>query len=176
MLMLSMKRMSLALAAASLVGCSESVMSPEPLMPDAMALAKGADDGMVQEVLPFNLSWPVQCGDVNEVVDFTGELVMMTKVITTPDGGTKAFIKSQPRNVRGVGAVTGIVYRGVGMAQQMEHTAPAGTPYEYKWLEIARFIAPGPGNNLHMKTWVHQVIDADGQMVVNANESEVECR
>lgn len=176
MLMLSMKRMSLALAAASLVGCSESVMSPQPLMPDAPALAQGAGNGMQHQVMPFNMSMPVQCGDVDEVVDFTGEIVMMTKVTTTPDGGTKAFIKSQPRNVRGVGTVTGIVYRGVGKAQQTEHTAPAGTPYEYKWLEIARFIAPGQGNNLHMKTWVHQVIDADGQVVVNVNESEVECR
>lgn len=176
MIMLTLKRLSVAVAVGSLVACSESVMSPEPLLPDAPALAANTTNAMERQIIPFAMSLPVQCGTVDEVVDFTGELLWMTKVTTKGDGSMTVMTRSQPRNVRGVGASTGIVYRGVGMAQQFEHTLPSGQTYVSKWIEIARFIAPGPGNDLHMKTRIQRRIGENGQVVVTLDESEMECR
>ena len=76
----------------------------------------------------------------------------------------------------GVGAVSGLKYRGTGGTFEGEGEAAGGFPAVYSFVNNFRIIGQGPGNNLLMHMTVHQTMNANGELTADVDLSNSDCK
>jgi hypothetical protein len=102
--------------------------------------------------------------------------VVLQQTITGP-GRIRLSEHFQPiRNWDGIGTVTGTVYQAVGVTRQNTTVDVIdGFPFEQTMVNNFRWIGPGPGNNLHLRTTTHVTIDANGRVTANRVDASATC-
>lgn len=114
----------------------------------------------------------VECA--NESVLLSGTIHFASRMATDASGGFHLFFHSNPQGVTGVGEVSGDTYRGTGMSRQT-HTF-IDLPFTDTFINNFRIIGPGPENNYLTHFNAHTTINANGEMVVFADNFTAECR
>ena len=161
------------------VGVAACAESPSPVAPRALdqSPALSADVSSTQTTFPFNASLWVPCanGGAGEYVALSGEVVFSTHDVLDADGGTHEQKLMRPSGVSGVGATTGLSYRGTGMSFMSEGESAEGST-TYTYVNNFRIIGQGPGNNVLVHAVVHQTTNADGDVTAEVNLSSSSCK
>lgn len=97
------------------------------------------------ERIPVSGSFTVPC--IDEVVEFSGEVQIVTHVTVNATGRTHVRSIFTAQGVKGVGQTTGAMYRIIDptMANFFFDDPP---PFEIQFLHQHRFIGQGPAGNL----------------------------
>jgi hypothetical protein len=177
MSMMTLQRMPLLLAAASLVACSESPMAPGGFS----AIPEGfeAITEVTSQNVGFGGSLWVACanGGAGESVSLSGELRMKTQTFQNKKTGEVLVrLQSQPNGVTGVGSVTGDTYHGAGVAIEAEHRSPSSEAYNYMFIHNFLIIGEGPDNNFVLRTNVHQTLNANGEVTSTVDLDSFSCQ
>lgn len=162
--------------AMGIVACAES---PSPVAPRALDQSPtlSADGSSTQTTLPFSATLWIPCanGGAGETVALSGELEFSSHEVLDADGGTHERRMVRPSGVVGVGATSGLNYRGTGMSFMSEGVAAEGSSV-YTYVNNFRIIGQGAGNNLLVHAVVHQTTDADGNVVATVDLSSNTCK
>ena len=161
------------------VGVAACAESPSPVAPRALDQlpALSADVSSTQTTFPFNASLWVPCanGGAGESVALSGEIVFSTHDVLDEDGGTHERKMMRPSGVSGVGATTGLNYRGTGMSFMTEGVSTDGAS-AYTYVNNFRIIGQGSRNNVLVHAVVHQTTNADGVVTAEVNVSSNSCK
>lgn len=161
------------------VGVAACAEAPSPLAPRALdtAPALSGDVSSTQTTLPFNASLWVPCanGGAGEYVALSGNVEFSTRDVLDADGGTHELKMMRPSGVSGVGATTGLNYRGTGMSFMSEGVAAEGASV-YTYVNNFRIIGQGPGNNVLVHAVVHETTNSDGEVTAEVNLSSSSCK
>ena len=161
------------------VGIAACAESPSPVAPRLLDQTPtlSADVSATQTTLPFSATIWIGCanGGAGEIVALSGELEFSSTEVVGADGGTRERRMMRPSGVVGVGATSGLTYRGTGMSFLSEGVASEGSSV-YTYVNNFRIIGQGPGNNLLMHGVVHQTTDADGNVTAEVNLSSASCK
>ena len=160
------------------VGVAACADSPAPVAPRAIGEVATLEADAVEHVtVPFSSTIWIGCanGGAGEVVAISGELVISNHETVDADGGSHTRQMMRPQNVAGVGATSGMNYRGTGMAFMSEGVADDGGSV-YTFVNNFRIIGQGPGNNLLVHLVAHQSTSADGAVVSEVNLSSNTCK
>ena len=127
--------------------------------------------------MPFNASLWVPCanGGAGEYVALSGVIEFSTHDVLDGDGGTHERKMMRPSGVSGVGATTGLHYRGTGMSFMSEGVSTDGAS-AYSYVNNFRIIGQGPGNNVLVHAVVHQTTNAEGVVTAEVNVSSSSCK
>jgi hypothetical protein len=163
--------------AAGLVACAES---PSPVAPRPLenGAAVSAEVSETQQTLPFKRNLWISCanGGAGEMVSLAGELEIRTHETVDDQGGTHLWTHVRPSGVVGLGAATGLFYRGTGGTFEGEAYNSDDDPRVYTLVNNFRIIGQGPGNNLLIHIVMHQTWNADGELVADVDLSSNTCR
>ena len=118
---------------------------------------------------------PCANGGAGEDLYLTGTLHWVVHSGQDASGGYHTQIRVTPRGVTGVGEVTGDVYRATGITQHMYNLDKAADTL-FWWHNNFRLIAPGPGNDLHVKWRMRATINANGEVTAYIDRTEVTCK
>ena len=160
------------------VGVAACADSPAPVAPGAPGvLATLEADAVEQVTVPFSATIWIGCanGGAGESVALSGELVISSHETVDADGGTHTRQMMRPQAVTGVGATSGMNYKGTGMAFMSEGVSDDGGSV-YTFVNNFRIIGQGPGNNLLVHLVVHQTTNADGVVATDVNLSSHTCK
>jgi hypothetical protein len=160
------------------VGVAACAEAPSPVAPRALdtSPALSADVSSTQTTLPFNASLWVPCanGGAGEYVALSGNVEFSTHDVLDADGGTHERKMMRPSGVSGVGATTGLHYRGTGMSFMSDGVSDGASAYTY--VNNFRIIGQGPGNNVLVHAVVHQTLNAEGAVTAEVNLSSSSCK
>jgi len=163
--------------AVGVAACAESPTAPTSLrvidQPPATAVTSST-----HLTRPFSATLWIPCanGGAGEMVRLLGQLEIQIQTTEDDNGGLHMLTHVRPSGVVGFGAVTGLVYRGVGGTFQHENEAPDGFPATYTYGNIFRIIGQGPGNNLMLHVVVHQTVNANGETTADVDVSSQSCK
>ena len=131
----------------------------------------------VNEKVPINIVTFVPCanGGAGEDVTLDGTLhVVMSMTINGNNFSGK--IHFQPQGVKGVGAITGDVYKATGVTQEQVSGSFVNGQFESTSVNNFRIIGPGKGNNLLVHQVFHVTFNANGDMTANVVSTSIECK
>ena len=163
--------------AVGVAACAESPAAPTSLrvidQPPALSVVTSTN-----LTRPFSASLWIPCanGGVGEMVRLLGEVVIQVHTTVDDNGGVHSLTHARPSRVVGVGAVTGLVYRGTGGTFVHENEDSDGFPSTYSYGNIFRIIGQGPGNNLMMHIVVHQTVNANGEITAEVDLTNQSCK
>ena len=163
--------------AVGLMACAESTpVAPLRVLDQPPALA--AADGATHTSQPFSASLFISCanGGQGETVDLSGEVEVVTHSTTDANGGVHLSMHVRPAAVTGVGATTGLTYRGTGGGLFSQFDAADGFPAVYTMINNFRIIGQGPGNNLLMHMTIHVTTNANGDQTAQVDLSSQDCK
>lgn len=170
-------RIGALLGIAAIAACAEY---PSPVAPRAIDQAPTLSAAVEsnEQVRPFRRRLWISCANegAGENVTLSGELVIRSHLVEDENGGSHLWTFFRPSNVVGVGASSGLRYRGTGETFEGEVYASDGAPAVYTMVNNFRIIGQGPGNNLLMHMVVHQTWNADGELVADVDFSDSSCK
>jgi hypothetical protein len=114
-------------------------------------------------------------GGLGEDVQFKARLHFLILENTDAAGGLHYAFHFQDAGTTGVGLVSGIVYKRVGVTRETGNLTFTGFPAEFTFVNIFDFVAPGPGNNFQLHQLIHVTVLEDG-VTAEVVKSTVECR
>jgi len=165
--------------AIGLMACTESTAPVAPLrvldQPPALSAAAEASTHITQ---PFNSSLLISCanGGQGETVALSGEVEIVSHSTTDANGGVHLSMHVRPSSVTGVGATSGLTYRGTGGGLLSQFDAADGFPAVYTMINNFRIIGQGPGNNLLMHMTIHVTMNAGGDQTAQVDLSSQGCK
>ena len=165
--------------AVGLMACAESTAPVPPLrvldQPPALSAAADAATHITQ---PFNGSILISCanGGQGETVALSGEVEIVSHSTTDANGGVHLSMHVRPSSVTGVGATSGLTYRGTGGGLVSQFDAADGFPAVYTMINNFRIIGQGPGNNLVMHMTIHVTRNANGDQTAQVDLSSQGCK
>jgi hypothetical protein len=170
-----MKPLALPLVAglSAALACSRT-----PSGPEALSEAPWIDGALAtNEKVQFDEINFVPCADggAGEDVEVAVKLHILMAQTTDASGGLHLTFHFQDAGSRGVGLITGSVYRRVGVTRQTENVAASGIPAEFTFVNIFDFIAPGPRNNFQIHDLIHVTVTKNG-VTAEVVKSTVLCR
>lgn len=164
--------------AVGITACAES--SPvAPLrvfdQPPAMAEAAEASTHISQ---PFSTSLFIACANEGqgETVALSGTVEVVNHSSQDANGGVHLSMHVRPAAVTGVGATSGLTYRGTGGGLVSQFDAADGFPAVYSMINNFRIIGQGPGNNLLMHMTIHVTMNANGEQTAEVDLSSNDCK
>lgn len=162
-------RLSLVLAFAAvlaLVGLSR------PRVADAQATTT-----TTHVLFPFTPALPVPCanGGAGELVQFSGEVLVMNHV-TTNDNHTTIRSHVQPQGITGVGLTTGDTYHINGGRRDISTSQTDGGGSTLMLHSITRLVGPGPGNNLLLHNIFHMTFNNNGELTSSQASFSSDCK
>lgn len=157
-------------------GGSTSPVAPWPAMDQPPSLAAVVSSETL--TLPLKRTLWIACANdgLGEDVAIEGELVIRTHSTEDENGGVHLVTHVRPSGVVGVGAVSGLRYRGTGGTFLHEGYAADGFPAVYSFVNNFRIIGQGPSNNLSIHMTVHQTVNAGGELTADVDLSHSDCR
>ena len=162
--------------AVGIVACAESPspVGPRPL-DNVPALAETSE---TQLTVPFKRNLWVSCANngAGEMVSLSGEIELRSHETIDDQGGTHLWTHVRPSGVVGVGATTGLVYRGTGGTFEGEAYNSEDDLRVYTLVNNFRIIGQGPRNNLLVHLVIHQTRNAEGELVADVDLSSNSCR
>ena len=110
-----------------------------------------------------------------EDVFLSGELLLISH--TTFDAAGGAHFKSTlvPRQVRGVGAETGTVYKAVGGDRSHFNIDADFAPYIFTETSMYNLVSQGGSDNLQLKLTLHVTVNANGVETVTVENFSTKC-
>ena len=132
----------------------------------------------IHEKFPWNMEVFVPCANDGNGEFVVAEGLMHLKIREEMDssGGYHWGFHAQPMGAKGVGAITGDVYRVVGATLEMYNENFPGCPSVHSFVNNFRFIGPGKGNNFQLHRNTHTVLDADCNVTVaQDNFTGIQC-
>ena len=164
-----------------LAACAGGPTDPGPLT-TGLETPRGAPATVrvtnLVSTLAFSVWIPCANGGLGEEVIVTGRLHETFHVTSTARGNAQIKLHSQPQGVKGVGAVTGMVWAGTGVTQEITtaRLEPQGGAVN-TFVNNFRLIGPGPGNDLVLHHVRHFTINANGTVTVERGNEipEVSC-
>ena len=164
---------------AGLMACAESTAPVAPLrvldQPPALSAAAEASTHITQ---PFNSSLLISCanGGQGEMVALSGEVDIVSHSSTDANGGGHLSMHIRPSSVTGVGATSGLMYRGTGGGLVSQFDAADGHPAVYTMINNFRVLGQGPGNNVLMHMTIHVTMNANGDQTAQVDLSSQGCK
>ena len=161
-----------------LTACTESTSPGAPLrvfdQPPVLAAAEAA----THITQPFSTSLWISCANEGqgEMVALSGSLDLVNHSSQDENGGEHLSMHVRPASMTGVGATSGLMYRGTGGGLVSEFNAADGLPAVYTMINNFRIIGQGPGNNLLMHMTIHVTVNANGEQTAEVDLSSYECR
>ena len=125
--------------------------------------------------LDFSQFVPCAADGSGEDVHLTGQLHMVIRVTIN---GNKIGIKTQtnPQGVRGIGLVSGDLYRGTGVTQEVSNENVSSFPEVETFINNFRIIGQRKENNLLIHENAHLTINANGTTTVFHDNFTLECK
>jgi hypothetical protein len=111
-----------------------------------------------------------------EGVLLEGRLHVMIREEIDEAGGYHWGTHFQPMGASGYGDVTGDRYQATGGTFDMYNDRFPGCPFEYSFQNNYKIIGQGSDNNYLVHENYHVVIDADCNLTIERENSNVECR
>ena len=172
-------------AAGMVTGCL-AACAGGPTEPSALATGPDAPDGAPATTEVTHLLWTlafsvwVSCANdgLGEEVVVTGRLRETFHTTLTAKGNAQIKLHSQPQGVKGVGAVTGMVWAATGVTQEITTARlPTQGGAVNTFVNNFRLIGPGPGTDLVLHHVRHFTINANGTVTVERGNEipEVSC-
>ena len=165
--------------AVGLMACAESTAPVAPLRVFDQSPALAAETEAATHITqPFSTSLPISCanGGVGETVALSGEVEIVSHSTTDANGGVHLSMHVRPAAVTGVGATTGLKYRGTGGGLVSQFDAADGFPAVYTMINNFRIIGQGPGNNVLMHMTIHVTMNANGEQTAQVDLSSQDCK
>ncbi|HEX9564779.1 MAG TPA: hypothetical protein VF981_12435 [Gemmatimonadaceae bacterium] len=171
-----MRRPHLLVAVAMLAACSDAPTKSTDLPLSLPALA--AAPLSVHSAAPLSAIVWIGCANAGagEFTQIAGHLRLATFILIGETGRIHIRTSARPDGVVGVGMSTGEKYRGTGGTTEHEHIAASGLPAQYTMVNNFRIIGQGTGNNLLIRSVVHQTVTANGVVTASVSHSSAECR
>jgi len=166
------------LALAAVLGLSALACTQTPSGPEALSEAPSVDGALAtSEKLQFVETNFVPCanGGTGEEVEVTVKLHVLLAQTVDASGGLHFTFHFQDAGSKGVGLVTGAVYRRVGVTRQTDNVASSGLPAEFTFVNIFDFITPGSRNNFQIHELIHVTVTRKG-VTAEVFKSTVVCR
>jgi hypothetical protein len=166
------------LALSVVLGLSALACNQAPLSPEVLSEAPSVDASLTtSEKVQFVETNFVPCanGGIGEEVEMTVKLHVVLRQTIDASGGQHFTFHFQDAGSRGVGLVTGAVYRRVGVTRQTENGAASGVPAEFTFVNVFNFIAPGPRNNFLVHEVIHVTVTKNG-VTAEVVKSSIRCR
>ena len=166
------------LALPVVLGLSALACNQTPVGPESLSEASSVDGALAtsEKVQFVELNFvPCANGGTGEDVEVTGKLHILLAQTIDASGGQHFTFHFQDAGSKGVGSVTGAVYRRVGVTRQTENVASSGLPAEFTFVNIFDFIAPGPRNNFQVHELIHVTVTRNG-VTAEVVKSSVLCR
>lgn len=163
--------------AVGITACAESPpVAPLRVLdqPPAMAAAEAS----TQISQPFNSSLWIACANEGqgEMVALSGTVQIVNHSSQDANGGVHLSMHVRPSAVTGVGATSGLTYRGTGGGLVSQFDAADGFPAVYSMINNFHIIGQGPGNNLLMHMTIHVTVNANGEQTAEVDLSSYECK
>lgn len=164
--------------AIGLTACTESTSPVAPLrvfdQPPVLAAAEAAT--LVTQ--PFSTSLWISCANEGqgEMVALSGSVELVSHSSQDENGGVHLSMHVRPASMTGVGATSGLMYRGTGGGLVSEFNAADGLPAVYTMINNFRIIGQGPGNNLLMHMTIHVTVNANGEQTAEVDLSSYDCK
>lgn len=166
--------------AVGLMACAESTAPVAPLnvLDQPPALSAAAAEASTHITQPFNSSLLISCanGGQGETVALSGEVEIVSHSSTDANGGVHLSMHVRPSSVTGVGATSGLTYRGTGGGLVSQFDAADGFPAVYTMINNFRIIGQGPGNNVLMHMTIHVTMNDSGDQTAQVDLSSQECK
>src|SRR6187455_3196768 len=110
-------------------------------------------------IVPFET---VITGCNGEDVFVSGELLLISQTTIDDSGGIHFQSTLVPRHVRGVGLVTGTVYKAVGGDRSHFNADADFAPLTFTNTDMFNLVSQGGTNNLQLKFTFHVTVNANG--------------
>lgn len=166
------------LARAAVLGLSALACNQTPLGPEALSEAPSVDGAFAAsekiQLVEINFV-PCADGGAGETVVVTVKLHVLLAQTIDASGGQHLTFHFQDQGSKGVGVVTGDVYRRVGVTRQTQNAAASGLPAEVTFVNVFDFIAPGPRNNFQVHELIHITATKNG-VTAEVVKSTIVCR
>lgn len=113
------------------------------------------------------------------IVDAYGELVSLSGVLRIFTHITKNQnryeIKTQykPMGVIGVGLYNNVIYRGIGLTEEITTASVTGFPYETTYINSFRIIGRVPSENYEVHETFHVTVDANREVTAFLSNTSV---
>ena len=130
-----------------------------------------AETFVTREVVPFSQ----QASGCNEDVILTGELLVLTHVTFSPNGGSHIKEMVVYRNVTGVGVTTGTQYVAVGGDRQTSNLG--ADPFSLNFTRTTKFniISQDGTDNLALTAISHTTVTPNGDATTIIDNISVRC-
>lgn len=125
-----------------------------------------------REIVPFEL---VDIGCNGEAVFFSGELLLISQTTFDSRGGVHYQDKLVPKNVRGVGSLTGAQYKAVGGDRAHFNAASGDAPYNFTETSMYKLVSQGSSDNLQIKLTLHTTVNAKGETTSEVEHFSSRC-
>ena len=118
---------------------------------------------------------PCANGGAGEVVELSGPL---HSLITMNVNGNNASgqVHNQPQGISGFGLTTGDTYQGTGVTQDHFEESLQNDRFTGTFVNNFRIIGRGPGNNFLLHVVSHLTVNANGDVAVDHEIANVDCR
>ena len=152
--------------------CAGLALLVSSLAPAAPASATATTFTIV-ETYEINDTFYVPCA--GESVEVSGTIHEVIHITEDASGGFHLHITSTPMGLSGTGLSSGDIYQGVGATNFTRYIAPGYTGVVAA-VDNVRLIAPGPGNNLYIRSTFHFTRNANNEPVVLRVVESMTCR
>jgi hypothetical protein len=165
-------RLSLLVGATALLSACDAG-APSPSEPLAIEPRYAATTTTTNTVVPDAFVVFVSCanGGAGENVLVTGDLHVLSHTTVSNSGNSVTRTQFQPQGMTGTGAITGDTYRATGVTETTTHGT--GT---FIYVNNYRFIGPGPDNNFMVHQTFQVVVNANGGVNINTQNTSITCR
>jgi len=168
-----MHRIALCVTALALAACQDAPTSPAPAARPNAAVEFFGDAG----VQPFAFDVSVDCarGGLGELVALRGTRRFWTQTMVSDNAYVSRFF-SQVLGATGVGSITGLAYKQIGVQQStVTERARSGTITD-TFTSSYRMIALGAAPDFVVHSVEHVTRDASGQVAVVVESIRAECQ
>ena len=164
--------------AVGVAACADPPAAPTSLRVIDQPPTVSAVTSSTELTRPFSATLWIPCanGGVGEMVKLLGQIEIQIHTTEDENGGLHMLTHVRPSGVVGVGAASGLMYRGTGGTFQHENEDLDGYPATYSYSNIFRIIGQGRGNNLMVHLLVHQTVNANGEATADVELSSQSCK
>jgi hypothetical protein len=145
------------------------------LLQAPFALAEVTTNSSIPE--SFTVFVPCANNGTGELVDFSGDLHVLS--IVTIGGGNNVTIRNhfQPQGISGIGRSTGYKYQATGGNQySTQFDNIDGFPLLFSSVSNFRIIGQGPNNNFLMHENIHLTVNANGTTTAYVDNFSIDCK
>ena len=124
-----------------------------------------------REIVPFATT---ASGCVGEDVFLSGELLLISHTTFDASGGGHSKVTLVPKNVRGVGSVSGTQYKAVG-GSRSHFISTSSSALSFSITDMFNFISATSIDNMQVKFTFHVTLNANGIQTALVENFSAKC-